>query len=109
MRDQGSLKLIAAVEISLRANVALRIRLAPLCFAALARTLSMRGVHSAQRPPAPGQDGQGFFRLRLSRHVIDAAEITANIVAKRLVEHLERSGFVVMKKPPTGGSAPGTR
>jgi hypothetical protein len=35
----------------------------------------------------------------------DAAEIMARIVAKRLVEHLERSGFVVMKKPPIGGSA----
>jgi hypothetical protein len=29
----------------------------------------------------------------------------ADIVAKRLVEHLERSGFVVMKKPPIGGAA----
>jgi hypothetical protein len=27
------------------------------------------------------------------------------IVAKRLVKHLERSGIVVMKKPPIGGSA----
>jgi hypothetical protein len=27
------------------------------------------------------------------------------LVAKRLVEHLERSGFVVMKKPPIGGAA----
>jgi hypothetical protein len=33
----------------------------------------------------------------------------ARIVAKRLVEHLERSGFVVMKKPPVGGSAPAWR
>jgi hypothetical protein len=30
----------------------------------------------------------------------------AEIVAKRLVEHLERAGFVVMKKPPIGGSTP---
>jgi hypothetical protein len=30
----------------------------------------------------------------------------ARIVAKRLVDHLERSGFVVMKKPPIGGSVP---
>ena len=29
----------------------------------------------------------------------------AEIVAKRLVEDLERSGFVVMKKPPIGGGA----
>jgi hypothetical protein len=35
----------------------------------------------------------------------DAAAMTAAIVAKRLVEHLERSGFVVMKRPPIGGSA----
>jgi hypothetical protein len=27
------------------------------------------------------------------------------IVAKRLVEPLERSGFVVMRKPPIGGGA----
>ena len=27
------------------------------------------------------------------------------IVAKRLVEHLERSGFVIMKKPPSEGGA----
>jgi len=31
----------------------------------------------------------------------------AEIVAKRLVDHLQRSGFVVMKKPPSvGASAP---
>ena len=29
----------------------------------------------------------------------------AKIVAERLVEHLERSGFIVMKKPPIGASA----
>jgi hypothetical protein len=27
------------------------------------------------------------------------------IVAKRRVEHLERSGFVVLKRPPIGGAA----
>jgi hypothetical protein len=35
----------------------------------------------------------------------DAADIMAAIVAKRLVEHLERSGFVVMKLPPAVGAA----
>jgi hypothetical protein len=36
----------------------------------------------------------------------NADEIMAEIVAKRLVEHLRRSGFVVMKRPPAvGGSA----
>lgn len=44
------------------------------------------------------------FDGRKRKH--DAAEMMARIVAKRLVEHLERSGFVVMKKPPIAGSAP---
>jgi hypothetical protein len=30
----------------------------------------------------------------------------ARIVAKRLVDHLDRCGFVVMKKPPIRGGAP---
>jgi hypothetical protein len=37
--------------------------------------------------------------------VHNADEIMSAIVAKCLVEHLERSGFVVMKKPPIGGAA----
>ena len=38
----------------------------------------------------------------------DAAEFMADIVAKRLVRHLERAGFVVMKRPPgIGGAAIG--
>ena len=46
------------------------------------------------------------FALRYSgrKRTHDAGEIMAAIVAKRLVEHLERSGFVVMKKPPIGGA-----
>jgi hypothetical protein len=40
------------------------------------------------------------FDGRKRKH--DAAEIMARIVAKRLVEHLERMGFVVMKRPPIG-------
>jgi hypothetical protein len=48
------------------------------------------------------------FALRYSgrKRVHDSAEIMASIVAKRLAEHLERSGFVVMKRPPLEGSAP---
>ncbi len=48
------------------------------------------------------------FALRYSgrKRVHDAAEMMSSIVAKRLVAHLERSGFVVMKRPPIGGSAP---
>jgi hypothetical protein len=47
------------------------------------------------------------FALRFSgrKRVHNADELLSSIVAKRLVEHLERSGFVVMKKPPIGGGA----
>jgi hypothetical protein len=37
------------------------------------------------------------------KRIHNADEIMAEIVAKRLVEHLERSGFVVMKRPPAIG------
>ncbi len=63
-------------------------------------------------PAAPDDLAEALaFALRFDgrKRKHDAAEIMAAIVAKRLVEHLERSGFVVMKKPPIGGSAPRTR
>ncbi len=47
------------------------------------------------------------FDGRKRKH--DAGEMMARIVAVRLVEHLERSGFVVMKRPTIGGSAPPCR
>ncbi len=45
------------------------------------------------------------FALRFHgrKRTHNADEIMAEIVAKRLVEHLERAGFVVMKRPPIGG------
>ncbi len=48
------------------------------------------------------------FALRYSgrKRVGDSAEIMASIVAKRLVEHLDRCGFVILRKPPIPGSAP---
>jgi hypothetical protein len=48
------------------------------------------------------------FALRFQgrKRVYNADELMSSIVAKRLVEHLERCGFVVMKKPPIGGSTP---
>ena len=48
------------------------------------------------------------FALRYSgrKRVHNADEIMSTIVAKRNVEHLDRAGFVVMNRPPTGGSAP---
>jgi hypothetical protein len=59
-------------------------------------------------PAAPEDLAEALaFALRFDgrRRKHDAAEMMARIVAKRLVEHLERSGFVVMKKPPTVGAA----
>jgi hypothetical protein len=63
-------------------------------------------------PAAPHDHADALaFALRFDgrgrKH--DSAEIMARIVAKRLVEHLERSGFVVMKRAPIGGSAPSYR
>ena len=51
------------------------------------------------------------FALRYQgrRRVHNADEIMAEIVAKRLVEHLERAGFVVMKRPAIGGGGAGVR
>ena len=40
----------------------------------------------------------------LARH--QAAEVTAKVVAERLVAELEKSGFVMMRKPPVGGTSP---
>ena len=47
------------------------------------------------------------FALRFQgrKRVHNADELLAKIVAKRLVEHLERAGFVVMKRLPAGGGA----
>ena len=47
------------------------------------------------------------FALRYQgrKRVQNADEIMAEIVAKRLVEHLERAGFVVMQRPAIGGGA----
>ena len=43
------------------------------------------------------------FDGRKRKH--DAGEFMAAIVAKRLVDHLERAGFVVMKRPPAVGAS----
>ena len=47
------------------------------------------------------------FALRFDgrKRVHNGDEIMAAIVAKRLVDHLERAGFVVMRKPPSAGAA----
>lgn len=38
-----------------------------------------------------------------SKNARNANEFMSAIVAKRLVEHLERAGFVIMKRPPIAG------
>ncbi|HXZ17370.1 MAG TPA: hypothetical protein VEH77_15660 [Roseiarcus sp.] len=47
------------------------------------------------------------FALRFEgrKRTQNADEIMAEIVARRLVEHLERAGFVVMKRPAEVGAA----
>jgi hypothetical protein len=40
------------------------------------------------------------------KRVHDADAFMASIAAARIVRHLERAGFVVMRKPPIGGSTP---
>src|SRR5271165_1543005 len=45
------------------------------------------------------------LRFQGRKRVHNADEIMAEIVAKRLVDHLERAGFVMMKKPPEIGAA----
>ena len=56
--------------------------------------------------PADLADALAFaLRFEGRKRVHNADELMSSIVAKRLVEHLERSGFVVMKKPPIGGGA----
>ena len=47
------------------------------------------------------------FALRYQgrKRVHNADEIMAEIVAARLVDHLERAGFVVMKRPAGVGAA----
>jgi hypothetical protein len=59
--------------------------------------------------PSDLADALAFaLRFHGRKRVHNADEIMAEIVAQRLVEHLERAGFVVMKRPPEiGGSALG--
>ncbi len=45
------------------------------------------------------------LRYQGGKRVHDAAEIMAEIVAERLVDHVERAGFVVMKRPADIGAA----
>jgi hypothetical protein len=54
--------------------------------------------------PADALAFAGCFQGR--KRVHNADEFMSVIVAERLVEHLERSGFVIMKKPRFAKAAP---
>lgn len=68
-----------------------------------------REVTEAHLSPASPDDLADAlaFALRFDgrKRKRDSGEIMAAIVARRLVEHLERAGFVVMTKPPAVGAA----
>lgn len=54
------------------------------------------------KPAKPEEVAESLsFALRYSgrRRARDADAFMADLLAKRLVEHLERSGFVIMKRP----------
>ena len=55
-------------------------------------------------PPATNSRSPSSAAPRFNgrKRVHDAAEAMARITAERVVEHLERSGYVVMCKPPLG-------
>ena len=61
------------------------------------------------RPASPQEIEENLcFALRFAgrKRVHHADEVMARITAERLVQHLERSGYVLMKKP--GRPAPST-
>ena len=56
--------------------------------------------------PADLADALAFaLRFQGRKRIHNADEIMAGIVARRLVEHLEKAGFVVMRKPADVGAA----
>jgi hypothetical protein len=71
----------------------------------MVRDVRRRQAH-ARRPARPDlADSIAFalqFEGRKRKH--DADSFMARIVADRLVRHLERAGYVVMKRPPTLGA-----
>jgi hypothetical protein len=61
------------------------------------------------RPATPDEIATALsfaLRYRGRKRVFDADDAMGRITAERLLQHLEASGFVVMKRPP--GGAPTT-
>jgi hypothetical protein len=64
------------------------------------------------RPATPDKIAQALsFALRFDgrKRVHHADDMMARITAERLVNHLEASGFVLMKKPPGVAHTTGSR
>ena len=64
---------------------------------------------SQLRPATPAEIADTLsFALRYQgrKRVHDADDAMARITAERLVQHLERSGFVRMQKPPVAAPTP---
>jgi len=68
------------------------------------RVAPQRLIRNHRRPLRHA--GALAFALRFDdrKRKRDAAEFMAAIVAKRLVDHLDRAGFVVMRRPTIGGA-----
>ena len=69
----------------------------------------MTDAADALMPASPDDLASALaFALRFEgrKRVHNAGKIMAEIVARRLVEHLERAGFVAMKGQAIGGGAP---
>ena len=61
---------------------------------------------NASRPSTPETSPtRSQLRFQGRKRVNNADKLMSAMVAKRLVEHLERAGFVVMKRPAIGGGA----
>jgi hypothetical protein len=74
----------------------------------LAALVSSAGMSDKLTPADPKDlvDAIAFsLRFEGRRRVHQADEYMAAIAAERVVRHLERAGFVVMKKPPIDGHA----
>ena len=68
--------------------------------------MTNQAEHLAPAKPEDLADALAFaLRYSGRKRTHDAAEMMAGIVAKWLVEHLERAGFVIMQRPPIGGAS----
>ncbi len=75
-------------------------------FQALRYPVACSTCPNASRLPADLAAALAFaLRYQGRKRVHKADEIMAEIVAGRLVDHLERAGFVVMKRPAGVGAA----